>query len=211
MKKSSRCAGFLFVAVMIVVFLFVAGNAGAYIITLDTPNTAISGFTGPYAQVDLKFTDRADAYDTMEVTVTALGNYKFGGNLGFALNIGGLVTGFNIFNDQTGTWSALNEGVSKQVDGFGKFNWIFEQSNMTSTVTVLTLIFTGEWDNAETFFNTNGGLLPAAAHIYTSGGATGWASTDLTNVPNVPVPPSVWLLGSGLVGLIGLRRRFHRK
>ena len=29
--------------------------------------------------------------------------------------------------------------------------------------------------------------------------------------PPVPVPPSVWLLGSGLIGLIGLRRRFFRK
>ena len=36
-----------------------------------------------------------------------------------------------------------------------------------------------------------------------------------TNTPegggNVPVPPTVWLLGSGLIGLIGLRRRFFRK
>jgi uncharacterized membrane protein len=27
----------------------------------------------------------------------------------------------------------------------------------------------------------------------------------------VPIPPSVWLLGSGLIGLVGLRRKFFRK
>ena len=27
----------------------------------------------------------------------------------------------------------------------------------------------------------------------------------------VPIPPTVWLLGSGLIGLVGLRRKFFRK
>jgi hypothetical protein len=31
---------------------------------------------------------------------------------------------------------------------------------------------------------------------------------DNANMAPVPVPPSVWLLGSGLVGLVGLRRKF---
>jgi hypothetical protein len=31
------------------------------------------------------------------------------------------------------------------------------------------------------------------------------------NVPSaVPIPPSIWLLGSGIIGLVGLRRRFWR-
>lgn len=37
------------------------------------------------------------------------------------------------------------------------------------------------------------------------------SSTDLDVYPsNVPVPAAVWLLGSGLVGLIGLRRKMNR-
>lgn len=44
-----------------------------------------------------------------------------------------------------------------------------------------------------------------------------WYITDafaFNRNPNpapVPLPPSVWLLGSGLIGLVGLRRKFFRK
>ncbi len=40
-------------------------------------------------------------------------------------------------------------------------------------------------------------------------------STDIQNVSTttgeVPIPPTVWLLGAGLIGLVGLRRKFFRK
>ncbi len=29
------------------------------------------------------------------------------------------------------------------------------------------------------------------------------------NVSSVPIPAAVWLLGSGLFGLVGIRRRMH--
>ena len=53
------------------------------------------------------------------------------------------------------------------------------------------------------------GATPVAAHIFawdgTSKGAsvTGYAS----NGSPVPIPAAAWLLGSGLFGLIGVRRR----
>jgi hypothetical protein len=37
------------------------------------------------------------------------------------------------------------------------------------------------------------------------------ATLNFGNSNAVPIPPSVWLLGSGLVGLVGLRRKFFRK
>ena len=37
-------------------------------------------------------------------------------------------------------------------------------------------------------------------------------TSEFNTVPSsVPIPPSIWLLGSGLIGLVGLRRKFFRK
>ena len=54
------------------------------------------------------------------------------------------------------------------------------------------ITITGLWPNQGSF-----------SHISIYGGSTETA-------PPVPVPPTVWLLGSGLLGLVGLRRRFSR-
>jgi len=37
-----------------------------------------------------------------------------------------------------------------------------------------------------------------------------WDSTDRPTVGVVPIPAAVWLLGGGLIGLLGLRKRFKR-
>ena len=45
----------------------------------------------------------------------------------------------------------------------------------------------------------------------TNGNIAGWCFTDTWGtppvIPTVPIPGAVWLLGSGLVGLVGIRRR----
>jgi hypothetical protein len=37
-----------------------------------------------------------------------------------------------------------------------------------------------------------------------------WVNYDMVTLDAVPVPPTVWLLGSGLLGLWGIRRRFNK-
>lgn len=49
--------------------------------------------------------------------------------------------------------------------------------------------------------------LPGPADDYTWGAGTGSFSVD---VAPVPIPAALWLLGSGLIGLIGIRRRMTK-
>jgi hypothetical protein len=59
-----------------------------------------------------------------------------------------------------------------------------------------------DWNGTEKI--TIDGLWPyqgAISHVSLYGGGE-------TVAPPVPIPPTVWLLGAGLVGLVGLRRRF---
>jgi hypothetical protein len=45
--------------------------------------------------------------------------------------------------------------------------------------------------------------------IQTMHGAVSFDGITLTSAP-VPIPPTVWLLGAGLVGLAGMRRKFRK-
>ncbi|MDY7001761.1 MAG: PEP-CTERM sorting domain-containing protein, partial [Thermodesulfobacteriota bacterium] len=77
--------------------------------------------------------------------------------------------------------------------------------------------FTGETTGVGTPGFTNGG--------FETGDLTGWSSAGNAGVigqfdynpeysdgppPGVPVPAAVWLLGSGLLGLLGLRKKSRR-
>jgi hypothetical protein len=67
--------------------------------------------------------------------------------------------------------------------------------NGTTTFGQLTVYETGveigNWDNGSL-------TIPASANI------------DSITVSSVPIPAAFWLLGSGLLGLIGIRRRFRK-
>jgi hypothetical protein len=48
--------------------------------------------------------------------------------------------------------------------------------------------------------------------IMVNAGGAGGPAVNLTNInaSPVPIPAAAWLLGSGLIGLVGLRRRFKK-
>lgn len=53
-------------------------------------------------------------------------------------------------------------------------------------------------------FASSGGYGTVSSLVYNYDGITDGRNTDL---PSVPLPASAWLLGSGLAGLLGLRRK----
>ena len=39
---------------------------------------------------------------------------------------------------------------------------------------------------------------------------TGFATSPLVQISNVPIPGAIWLLGSGLIGIVGIRRKLKK-
>jgi len=93
---------------------------------LDTGNSAISGFTGPYGSVSVDLTSSTTATITFTSLTNAGNIYLFGDDGSVDININatswtlGTITGSNA---GTGfTPGPYSDGGSGNVDGFGVFN-----------------------------------------------------------------------------------------
>jgi hypothetical protein len=77
-----------------------------------------------------------------------------------------------------------------------------------SDTLTLTLTGTGIDENSFGYLNTpRPGTTPLSnvgAHVQ------GLAGSTSSFISNVPIPSAVWLLGTGLLGLVGIRRRFKK-
>jgi hypothetical protein len=195
----------------------VSASADIFSFNLDTGNTAISGFTGPFASVDVNLTDATQAKITF-TSLTNSGNIYLmgdGGSVGVNVNatswtLGG-ITGSNSGAGFTaGPYSDVGSGNE---DGFGVFNQIIESfdgfTHSSDTISFILTDTSGTWAYAASVltFNSNNHL--AAAHIFvttipanaTNGAiVTGFASGSeigppLENTP--PSPPPCSFLGLG--------------
>jgi hypothetical protein len=110
----------------------------------------------------------------------------------------------------------LSSDGSGTVDGFGSFNTRFTSGNMANKFASATVEFKNVMaDTIDALLTStlkeNGdptGYFVAAHLACPTGNVTGFATNGEaggTVTPPVPVPPTVWLLGSGLLGL-GLMR-----
>ena len=85
--------------------------------------------------------------------------------------------------DVTGATNLLSATLTHDIPNTqANMEWLFFDSLFTADSSTTTLTFTGEFSN----------------------GVLGFAIDD---VRAVPVPPAVWLFGSGLLGVVGIARR----
>jgi len=193
-----------------------ATSASAITYSLNAPNAAISGYVGPYGFVNVTLVDSTHA--TITFSGNTVGNYTFyfGGSQMADVNVN--ATSFDVPTiDAPGT--AQFPAGSGNVSEFGKFNVAIDNSNasdITSTVKFEVTNISGTWANDGSVLTDNNKDYLAAAHIIVHDVTgqqvdTGFAANaDSSHV--VPDGGSTMaMLGTGLLGLSFLRRKFGKK
>jgi hypothetical protein len=227
---------FLFVALAATAIALAAGSplrADSVSYSIDTPNSAISGFPGPYATVTVNLTSPT----TATLTYTSL---VAGGNINLFGDGGSVAANVNAASFTVGSITGTNAGTgftpgpyslsSGNEDGFGNFNLQVDSfdgfTNSADTISFTLTNNTGTWATAADVLTPNGSngptggavgmhafITPFPANSANGAIVTGFATnsggpTPIVG-PTVPAPPSVVLLSAGvlLLGGVGWSRR----
>jgi hypothetical protein len=188
--------------------------------TINLGNAAISGFTGPYAEVSVDLTSATTATLTFTSDTNSGNIYLLGDGGSVAVNVNALtwtlsaITGSNAGTGFTpGTWS---DGGAGNEDGWGSFNQTINSfdgfTHSSDTISFTLTNTSGTWAGAANVLTPNASGYDVAAHIFVTAdpadGSNGALATGFaTNGPAVPEPGSLALFGSGLIGLAGMLRR----
>jgi hypothetical protein len=186
--------------------------------TLGSGNSAISGFAGPYATVDVALVNSTTATITF-TSNTVNGNIYLMGDDGqgaVAVNVSASafsVSGITGSNSGTGFTVGpltLNSG-STSMDGFGSFNLGIDDfdgfTHSADTISFTVTNTSGTWASAADVLTANANGNDAAAHIFVTSSPANASNTALAtgfageSAAVVPEPSSLILFGFGVLAL----------
>ncbi len=199
-----------------------AGTANAASVTyhLDQSNILADGIAYLKVTISDSMVNTGDIDFKVETTSAFTAGTNFGIQT-FGFNPSVEISKYNIRNLDTSKWT-FGDGT---LGGFGEFEATengkgnFRQNPLTFSIHVdgdnINSYANGSEDRAGNWVGAGKPYFAAhvagfTSNVYDSSGmiTSGWFAGNTTVPPShVPVPAAAWLLGSGLIGLVGVARR----